>query len=39
MEAAHESKRKNGANIQLEHTFQSHFKKANQIIQSLKPTS
>ena len=39
MEAAHESKRKNGASIQLEHTFQSHFKKANQIIQSLKPTS
>lgn len=39
MEAAHESKRKNGASILLEHVLQSHTKKANQIIQSLKLTS
>ena len=39
MEAAHESKRKNGAAIQLENILQSHTKKANQIIQSLKLSS
>ena len=36
MEAAHESKRKNGALIEIEKTKASHTKKAQQIIQSLK---